>query len=99
MAELCLVLKTVCSLADCRANSYGAGAANGENGFPGSLPTPRFVTLHMEIVPSIDHDHYAYFRVENEAGRIEHIGHVRKREESYQRLYEDHPDKEVIIVK
>lgn len=99
VAELCLTLKTVCSLAECGTSSNGGVAANGENGLPSNLPTPRFVTLRMEIVPSIDHDHYAYFRVENEAGQIEHIGHVRKCEESYQRLYEDHPDKEVIIVK
>ena len=41
----------------------------------------------------------SYFLVEDEAGQIEHIGQVRKREELYQRLYEDHPDEEVIIVK
>jgi hypothetical protein len=96
VAELCLALKTVCSLAEC-ANSNGGVAADGENGFPASLPTPRFVTLRMEIVPSIDHDHYAYFRVENEAGQIEHMGQVRKDEGSYQKLLERHPD--AIIVR
>ena len=91
VAELCLTLKTVCSLAECGARSNGTVAADGENGFPANLPTPRFVTLRMEIVPSIDHDHFSYFRVENEVGQIEHMGQVRKDEESYQKLLERHP--------
>jgi hypothetical protein len=97
VAELCLTLKTVCSLAECGASSNLAVAADGENGFPANLARPRFVTLRMEIVPSIDHDHYAYFRVENEAGQIEHMGQVRKDEEAYQKLLERHPD--AIIVR
>jgi hypothetical protein len=75
IAEVCLMLRTVVSLAECaRGNGHGREVQN-EYGVAADLPQPCFVTGRIELIPGLDLG-WRYFGVPKEEGSIhmEHSG-------------------------